>query len=79
MKKLWARLGVTMSLTDDEVNALIGDDQASMRDREGILIKVIRDGRFALDGETYVPQEAVSDFNEEYDASYEENDYELCW
>lgn len=79
MKKLWARLGVTMSLTDDEVNALIGDDQASVRDRERILTKVICDGRFALDGETYVPQEAVEDFNEEYDTSYEENDYELCW
>jgi hypothetical protein len=79
MKKLWARLGVTMSLTDDEVNALIGDDQASMRDREKILIQVIGDGRFSLDGETYVPQEAVEDFNEEYNAFYEENDYELCW
>ena len=79
MKKLWARLGVTMSLTDDEVNALIGNDQASMRDKERILTKVICEGRFALDGETYVHQEAVSDFNEEYDASYEENDYELCW
>lgn len=79
MKNLWARLGVTMSLTDEEVEKLIGEDQAEMNEREKILIKVINDGRFSLDGETYVPQEAVSDFNEEYDASYEENDYELCW
>lgn len=79
MKNLWARLGVTMSLTDEEVEKLIGEDQAAVNEREKILIKVINDGRFSLDGETYVPQEAVEDFNEEYDASYEENDYELCW
>ena len=79
MKNLWARLGVTMSLTDDEIERLIGEGQAAMSDREKILTKVIADGRFTLDGETYIPQEAVTDFNEEYNASYEENDYELCW
>lgn len=79
MKKLWARLGVTLSLTDEEVRKLIGDNQATMSDREKIIIKVVNDGRFSLDGETYVPQEAVADFNEEYNASYEENDYELYW
>lgn len=79
MKNLWARLGVTMSLTDEEVERLIGEDQVIVSEREKILIKVISDGRFSLDGETYVPQEAVADFNEKYNASYEENDYELCW
>ena len=79
MKNLWARLGVTMSLTDEEVERLIGEDQAEMSEREKILIKVVNDGRFFLDGETYIPQEAVNDFNKEYNASYEENDYELCW
>lgn len=79
MKNLWVRLGVSLSLTDDEVEKLIGDDQVPIREREKILLKVIGEGRFSLDGETYVPQESVSDFNEEYNASYEENDYELCW
>lgn len=79
MKKLWARLGVTLSLTNEEVEKLISDDRLEMKDREKIVMKVISEGRFSLDGETYVPQEAVADFNEEYNTSYEENDYELYW
>lgn len=79
MKNLWVRLGVTLSLTDEEVEKLIGDNQVSMKEREQIIVKAVTEARFCLDGETYAPQEAISDFNEEYDTSYEENDYELFW
>ena len=79
MKDLWMRLGAKLSLTDDELDKLIGEDVVPMKERERIIVKVVAEGRFSLEGETYVPGEAVEDLNDEYDTSFEENDYELYW
>lgn len=79
MKNLWVRLGVTLSLSDNELEALIGNNQSTMAEREKIVLKAIAEGRFRLDGETYTPSESVRDLNEEYNTSFEENDYELYW
>ena len=79
MKNLWVRLGVTLSLLDDELEKLIGNNQSTMAEREKIVYRAISEGRFCLDGETYAPSESVRDLNDEYDTSFEENDYELYW
>lgn len=50
-QKVWARLGATLSITSDDLNVLaLGGDDA-----EELLKKIVRDGDFVLDGESYIP------------------------
>ena len=63
MKELWIRLGAVIQITDPEEQAIFGDDGSKMEDA---LRTIIAEGRFCPDGETYVPSEAVREFNRNY-------------
>lgn len=54
---VWARLGVTMSVTPDELNTLLGitDDQ----DQSVVVANVFREGRVRVDGDSYIPEPEV--------------------
>ena len=50
-QKVWARLGVTLSITSDDLNVLaLGGNDA-----EELLKKIVRNRDFVLDGESYIP------------------------
>ncbi len=70
MKELWIRLGIVIQITDAEEQTVFGDDEAKMRDA---LQRVIAEGRFCPDGETYIPSESVQAFNQNYGTDYEED------
>lgn len=63
MKELWIRLGVVIKITEAEEQAIFGDDEGKMRDA---LRLIIAEGRFCPDEETYIPSEAVQEFNHTY-------------
>lgn len=57
MKRLWMRMGVSIDLSDAEVNTLLaGKDQ---KESECIIKGAIREGRAFVDGESYVPEPVV--------------------
>lgn len=58
LHKLWLRLGTTLYVTEEEGNAIIGGNT-------DILVKVIKDGRATPDGDSYIPETAVTDFKEQ--------------
>ncbi len=72
-RTLWARLGVALEITNTEEQAIFSDEDSRI---EEALSTIIAEGRFHLDGESYVPVEAVTQFNQAYGTSYEENS--LC-
>ena len=72
MKELWIRLGVIIKITEAEEQAIFSDDEEIMRDT---LRLIIAEGHFCPDGETYVPSEAVQEFNRTYDTAYEEENW----
>ena len=73
MKKLWVRLGATLDLTDEECEAILGDEFDAGRMAQ-IMKSVVKEGRFELDGETYVPGQSVALFNDQYDTDFMEVD-----
>lgn len=79
MKDLWARAGVTFHLTDEEAQKLFAKAEDDVEGKMDIIKKVIQEGRFALDGESYCPGEAIADFNRKYGTNLPEEDFELCW
>lgn len=73
-KKLWMRLGVTMPITAEEEAAIFcGDDKTS----EAALRKIIAEGRFVPDGDSYIPGPAIENFNRDYGTNYEPGDLNM--
>lgn len=75
MKELWMRVGMTFKLSDEEADAILNpaDGKAGMR---AIVGKAFDEGRFELDGDTYVPVASVEDFNSKYGTEYDACEYE---
>jgi len=63
--KLWARLGVTLSLTPEELALLTGPDTSKAKNT---LLGIIRSYNCQLEGETYIP---ITDQNEKVIGSNE--------
>lgn len=67
MAKLWMRLGCFVELTDDEEASIFCGDEDSATDA---LKRIVAEGRFELDGDSYIPKEAIERFNESYGTDY---------
>lgn len=70
---IWGRFGITLDATPDEVKALLNDTDNS----GSVLAQIIADGRARLDGESYIPQPCVDEYNRNYGMAYESFDREL--
>lgn len=67
MKKLWMRLGVTILATEEEIDKLLADvtDEWNAEKSKKVLLNILKEGRFAVDGNTYVPGTVIDSYNEE--------------
>lgn len=74
--KLWCRIGATLYINDKEAELLLNGDNNEAKD---LLKRMIYDNRFRLDGETYIPESSVEDFNEMYDKHYQPDEYEYMF
>ena len=68
MKKLWMRAGVSINLTDDEVESILGSDNTNGVD---VIKAVLLDGRFSFDGESYIPNDTVEEFIKKHGLPYD--------
>lgn len=66
-RKLWARLGVSLRITAEEEAVIFGADETLS---EETIRKIILDGRFTPDGDSYVPETAAEQFNEDYGTNH---------
>lgn len=72
-KNIWARVGMILKLTDEEIDAIFSESSKS----GAIVRNAIAEGRYCLDGDSYIPESAVEDFNCTYDTEYECGDYDI--
>ena len=66
-RKLWARLGVSLRITAEEEAVIFGADETLS---EETIRKIILVGRFTPDGDSYVPETAAEQFNEDYGTNH---------
>lgn len=74
MKRLWARLGISLLIEEDEETAVFSNDY---RTSCAAIKKIMREGRFRTDGDSYVPGESVEDFNARYGTQYDTEGFEF--
>lgn len=74
MKKIWIRAGMTLSISDEEAQVIFAGSESAAGD---VAKKVIAEGRFAFDGESYIPQVCVAEYNRGNGTSFEERDVEM--
>ncbi len=70
-RHIWMRLGITLRGTKEEIEALFNDDDKSYE----TLTKILRERRFEIDGDSYIPQTVVEEYNKEYNTQHEVGDY----
>ena len=59
--EVWARLGGLLTLHPGEADILFKGDEESRK----LLLKILSERRFSMSGETYIPNEAIGDYNDE--------------
>lgn len=72
-KKLWMRAGVTLLITDEEA-AKILDHEASEAVLAATVRKVVEEGRFKWDGNSYIPACCITEFNEQHGTAFADGD-----
>ena len=66
--KIWMRLGISLSVTENEAKALLsGGDEST-----DLLRELIADGRFKPDGDSYIPQECVQQYSREHGMDFKD-------
>lgn len=72
--KVWARIGVYLSVTPEEMETLI---RGNCDENREIMARLFLDGRVALEGDSYIPAVSIDDYNKAYGTAYESDDYDL--
>lgn len=72
MRNLWMRAGVSLQITEEEEQTLFTEDCHTAAET---FKKIISEGRFKLDGDSYIPNGAVEAYNEAYGTNYEVLEY----
>ena len=68
------RLGVTLNITEDEADAILGEDK---HNSTLTLRGVLRAGRFEPDGESYIPGESIESYNHAHGTEYDDADVDF--
>lgn len=77
MNKIWMRLGIDLEITPEEAIILM---EGAAYEGKSVIEKAIKDDRFSMNGETYIPKVSVEDYNRIYGTNFEicDYDFELC-
>lgn len=70
-RSIWMRLGVTLKGTKEEIESLLSDDYDLSKNA---LMKILKEGRYDFDGDSYIPETCVEDYNKDYGTEHEVGD-----
>lgn len=69
-RKIWMRLGATVSGSKEEIEKVLEGDTDMLK-------ALLEKGNVEFNGETYIPFDSFCDFNEEYGTDYEPDEVEF--
>lgn len=78
MPELWARVGISFRLTEEEIRSILSANLGEYNMKH-IIASAFTEGRFELDGETYIPEVSIEDINKKYNTGYDVCEYECSF
>ena len=73
--QIWARIGMTFSLTPDEMELLVSGNDLDKRKR---LSRIFTEGRAVVNGDSYIPDSIMEKYNETHGIRYRRTLRENC-
>ena len=70
-RTIWIRLGATLRGTEEEIEKLFTED------RSDVLLKILKEGRYEFEGDTYITEPTVDNYNAEYGTNHEVDEYDF--
>jgi len=70
-RPIWMRVGISLDCTAEEAEAIMSGEG------DQVLYDLLYGGRFRFDGEAYVPDSVVEEYDAEYGTDYSE--YEISY
>lgn len=71
LKKVWARAGVSFGLTSDEASIVLACN-GNCEEIAQVMRKVVREGRFEFNGDSYIPTDCVAAFNHQHGTEFDD-------
>jgi hypothetical protein len=68
---IWMRLGITIRGSEEEMESLFNEDKKSYE----TLTKILQERRFEINGDSYIPETKVEEYNKVYNTQHEVGDY----
>ena len=72
-RHVWLRLGVTVNGSPDEIESLFSQSEAA----DATLAKILKEGRYKIEYDTYIPEPSVEQYNASYGTNHVVGDYEI--
>ena len=69
-REIWIRLGCRLKGSADEIDAIVNGDHKK-------LVEVIQKGTFSIEGDSYIPESCIEDYNDDYGMHHEIKDVEF--
>lgn len=69
-RSIWLRLGAIVYGTKEEIDKVINGDAETLK-------KLLDKKQIEFSGDTYIPEECIEEYNEEFDTDYEPNTVEF--
>ena len=73
---IWLRLGCAMYVTPEEAKILM-DGKHNLDQAEKLVHRLIRENQWDPSGDTYIPEQAVVDYNADYGTNFPEQEVDL--
>jgi len=68
--QIWLRLGITLQGSKEDIESIITGDEKALR-------RALENGSYTADGDTYIPQGMVAEYNNEHNTAFKENDIDF--
>ena len=74
MRTIWARLGISLRVTQQEADLLINGTHQT---KAAVLSRIFSDGRAVIDGDSYIPSNIIAEFNLQHGTNYSRMEVDL--
>ena len=74
LRTIWARLGISIHVTQVEMDTLMC---GNAQNKAAALSKIFSEGRVEIDGDSYIPENVIGEYNLRYGTNYSRMETDL--